>query len=240
LEEFETMWKRTTLTLLLLGSALVAATAEAQAPLGPVEQSVRLRLGSFRPEGDSRYWDDKALEFTGEASDFEDAIGGIDYQVALNPHFALLFSGSSYEGELRQSYLDFTDSRGDEISHRTTLEIASLTAGVVFHLTGRNAPFRPYIGGGGGLYSWRLEEDGRFIDRTPPPPTIFRADSVAEGDAFGYYGLVGFEVPVGRSWGFFAEGRWHKVDDELSDDFSTFGKIDLSGRDVSAGVSYRF
>lgn len=234
------MWKRTTLSVLLLGSALSTAAAEAQVPSGPLEQSVRLRLGSFRPEGDSRYWDDKALEFTGKASDFEDAIGGVDYQLALNPHVALLFSGSSYEGQLRQSYLDFTDSRGDEISHQATLEIASLTAGVVFHLTGRNAVIRPYLGAGGGLYAWRLEEDGRFIDRTPPPPTIFRADSVAEGEAYGYYGLAGFEVPIGRSWGFFAEGRWHKVDDELTDDFSDFGTIDLSGRDVSAGVSYRF
>lgn len=234
------MWKRTSLSVLLLGSALWATAAEAQAPSGPIEQSIRLRLGSFQPEGDSQYWDDKALEFTGSASDFEDAIGGVDYQVALNPHVALLFSGSSYEGQQRQSYLDFTDSRGDEISHRATLEIASLTAGVVFHLAGRNAVIRPYLGGGGGLYAWRLEEDGRFIDRTPPPPTIFRADSVAEGEAYGYYGLAGFEVPIGRSWGFFAEGRWHKVDDELTDDFEDFGKIDLSGRDVSAGVSFRF
>lgn len=234
------MLKRMTLPLFLLAVSATAAGAQPPPPAGPIEQSVRLRLGSFRPEGDSEYWNDKAAEFTGKASDFEDAIGGVDYQVALNPHLALLFSGSSYEGQLRQSYLDFTDARGEEISHRTTLEIASLTAGVVFHLTGRNAPFRPYVGGGGGLYAWRLEEDGRFIDRTPPPPTVFRADSVAEGQTFGYYGLVGFEVPIGRSWGFFAEGRWHQADDELSDDFSDFGKIDLSGRDISAGVSYRF
>jgi len=234
------MSQRTALPALLLGLSLVATAAQAQPPSGPIEQSVRLRLGSFRPEGDSQYWRDKAVDFNGKASDLEDAIGGIDYQVELNDHLGLLFSGSTYQGQADQSYRDFTDSRGGEVSHTTTLDIASLTGGVVFHLTGRNAAFRPYVGAGGGLYAWRLEEDGRFIDFTPPPPTIFRADSVAEGEAFGYYGLVGFDVPIGRSWGFFAEGRWHQVDDELGDDFATFGKIDLSGRDVSAGVSYRF
>ncbi len=234
------MSKHITLAIALLGTALVAANAQAQVPSGPIEQSVRLRLGSFRPEGNSQYWHDKAIQFNGKASDLEDAIGGIDYQLALNPHFALLFSGSSYRGQTDPSYRNFVDSRGGEVSHTATLEIASLTAGLVFHLAGPNAPIRPYLGGGGGVYAYRLEEDGRFIDFTPPPPTVFRADSVAEGNSFGYYWLAGFEVPVGRSWGFFAEGRWSKVDDELGDDFAGFGKIDLSGRDVSAGVSYRF
>ncbi len=232
------MWKRTTLTAVLLGSALAAA-AQAQ-PSGPIDQSIRFRLGSFRPEGDSQYWDEKARDFTGSASDLEDAIGGVDYLLELNDHFGLLFSGSAYEGRTDASYRDFVDPRGGEVSHRATLDIASLTAGLVFHLTGRNAAFRPYVGGGGGLYSYRLEEDGRFIDFNPPPPTIFRADSVAEGKASGYFWLAGFDVPIGRNWGFFAEGRWHQVDDELGDDFKDFGKIDLSGRDVSAGVSYRF
>src|SRR6185295_2744668 len=235
------MSKHVTFAVVLFGSALAAAAVQAQVPSGPIEQSVRLRLGSFRPEGDSQYWQDKEADFTGgKGSDLEDAIGGIDYHVELGDHLGLMFSGSTYQGQADPSYRDFTDSRGGEVSHTATLDIASLTAGLVFHLTGRNAAFRPYVGAGGGLYAWRLEEDGRFIDFTPPPPTIFRADSVAEGEAYGYYGLAGFEVPVGRSWSFFAEGRWHQVDDELGDDFATFGTIDLSGRDVSAGVSYRF
>ncbi len=229
-----------TLTLFFLGASLAVGAAQAQVPSGPIEQSVRFRVGSFRPAGDSQYWNDKERDFTGRAGDFEDALGGVDYQVAFTPHFALLVSGTAYEGELDQSYRGFSDPRGGPVTHRANLQIASLTAGVVFHLTGRNAPFRPYLGAGGGLYTWRLEEDGRFIDFSPPPPTVFRADSVAEGEAFGYFWLAGFEVPIGRSWGFFAEGRWHEVDDELGDDFAGFGKIDLSGRDVSAGVSYRF
>ncbi len=234
------MSKRTAISALLLGATLFTGAAEAQGPSGPIEQSVRLRLGTFKPAGDSQYWDDKARDFTGGAADFEDAIGGVDYQVEFTPHFGLLFSGSAYQGQLDQSYRGFSDPRGGSVGHTTTLEISSLTAGLVFHLAGRNAAFRPYLGAGGGLYSWRLEEDGRFIDFTPPPPTIFRANSVAEGDAYGYYGLAGFEVPIGRSWGFFAEGRWHEVDDELTDDFAGFGTLDLSGRDLSAGVTYRF
>ena len=36
----------------------------------------------------------------------------------------------------------------------------------------------------------------------------------------------------------FAEGRWTRVDDDLNKDFDGFGKIDLSGREIAAGVSW--
>jgi Outer membrane protein beta-barrel domain len=228
------MWQRTTLSLLLLGSLALPAVAA-----GP-QQSLRFHLGSFRPEGDSQYWQDKEDDFTRSADDFEDAIGGIDYRIDLGDHWGVLFSGSAFETSVDQSYRDFEDSRGLPVAHTTTLEVSSATVGVVFHFSGPGAAVRPYVGAGGGVYVWRLEEDGRFIDFTPPPPTIFRSTSVSEGEAFGRYLLAGIEVPISSRIGLFAEGRWHDVDDELDQDFEGFGTIDLSGRQASAGVSIRF
>ncbi|HXU44238.1 MAG TPA: outer membrane beta-barrel protein [Thermoanaerobaculia bacterium] len=233
------MSKRARISLLLLAAVASSAPVLAQGPAG-LDQAIRLRLGGFRPEGDSQYWTDKARDFTGSAADLEDTIGGVDYRYEFTPHWALLVSGSSYVGHDDPEYRSFTDSRGQPVRHRATLAIDSTTAGIVVYLTGPDAAFRPYVGAGGGMYSWRLEEDGRFIDFNPPPPTVFRADSRAEGTAFGNFWLAGFEVPIGWHWGFFAEGRWHQVEDDLNRDFADFGKIDLSGRDVSAGVTYRF
>jgi opacity protein-like surface antigen len=198
----------------------------------------RLRLGAFRPDGDSDYWNDKKLDFTGDVSDFEDASVGADYLLSLNRHVGVLFSGSYYQGNASQSYRDFVDNHGDRIRHDTTLDIGSLTAGLMLHLTGPDSPIIPYVGAGGGLYSWRLEESGDFIDFNTPHRDIFSANLKSDGVGFGYYVLAGLEAPITRRVSVFAEGRWTKVDDDLNGDFEGFGKLDLSGREVSAGISW--
>ncbi|HYH44278.1 MAG TPA: outer membrane beta-barrel protein [Thermoanaerobaculia bacterium] len=226
--------------ILTLGWCVAAAPAWAQGWYG-ADHNLRLRVGGFEPEGDSEYWRDKEADFTGEASDLQDVSVGLEYRVDLTRNFGLLFAGSLYEGETGQRYLDFEDEAGDDIRHITRLEIASATVGGVFHFAGPEAAIRPYVGAGGGIYSWRLEEDGDFIDFTPPPPVIFDALLESSGTAFGYYLQGGFEVPIGRRWAFFAEGRWQRVEDDLEDDFEDdFGKIDLSGSDLGAGLSVRF
>ncbi len=234
------------LILLLLAAALPAAAQPGRHGQrrgyrhDPPDHALRVRLGGFVPEGDSQYFEDKALDFTGEAEDLEDVSFGLDYRLEATPHLSLLFSGTIYEGQNDQHYIDFTDDRGDEIEHTTTLEISSLTVGAVVHLAGPEAAVRPYLGAGGGLYSYRLEESGDFIDFTPPPPEVFAGTFEARGETFGYYLLAGLEVPVGRSVAFFAEGRWQDAEDELEDDFEDFGDLDLSGRDVSVGITWRF
>jgi len=201
------------------------------------EGEFRLRLGAFRPEGDSQYWQDKELDFTGNAADLESASGGIDYLMGLNDHLSLQFSGSYFEGNTTQAYRDFEDNLGHRIRHDTTLGIGSATLGVIFHLTGPDAPVIPYIGAGGGAYFWRLEENGDFID-FDQNNEIFNARLKSDGTAFGGYWLVGLEAPISRSLSLFAEGRWTKVDDDLSGDFEGFGKLDLSGREVAAGLAW--
>ena len=53
------------------------------------------------------------------------------------------------------------------------------------------------------------------------------------------YLLAGLEAPITRNVSLFAEGRWTKVEDTLKDDFEGFGKLDLSGRQLTAGISWR-
>jgi opacity protein-like surface antigen len=236
--------KRLTIALVLLTFAAAAPAAAAYRPRHPYREppdnALRLRIGGFVPDGDSEYFQDKALDFSGDAKDLEDVSFGLDYRLEITPQFSLLFSGTLFEGQNDQHYLDFTDDRGNDIEHTTTLEIDSLTVGAVVHLLGPEAVVRPYLGAGGGLYSYRLEESGDFIDFNPPPPEIFNGTFKAQGETFGYYLLGGFEVPVSRNVAFFAEGRWQYAEDELQDDFEGFGDLDLGGRDLAAGITWRF
>ena len=199
----------------------------------------RLRVGAFEPDGNSDYWDGIRHDFTGSAtSDFQNPDFGLDYILPLNGPLSLMFSGSVYQGSSSNAYRNFADNFGNRIRHDTTLDIASLTAGLLVHLAPRNAPIQPYIGAGGGIYPWRLKESGDFIDRNTPNNVIFSADLKSDGTAFGYYGLVGLEVPISRRVNLFAEGRWTRVDDDLNKDFEGFGKLDLGGREVAAGISW--
>ncbi|HEX4963409.1 MAG TPA: outer membrane beta-barrel protein [Thermoanaerobaculia bacterium] len=199
----------------------------------------RIHVGSFRPDGSSTYWDGIRSDFTGsDPSDFENANFGLDYLLPIGRQVSLMFSGSVYEGNSSNAYRNFADNFGNRIRHDTTLDVASLTAGVVVNLTGRRSPVRPYVGAGVGLYPWRLKESGDFIDFHTANNAIFSADLRSDGTAFGYYGLVGLEVPVSRRVNLFAEGRWTKVDDNLNKDLEGLGKLDLSGREIAAGISW--
>lgn len=200
----------------------------------------RVHVGSFRPTGSSEYWSSIRNDFTGaDQSDFENPSFGIDYLLPVNDRMSVIFSGSWYEGTATNSYRNYLDNFNDRIRHDTTLDIGSATVGLFFHLLPRGAAIQPYVAVGGGAYPWRLEERGDFIDLGNPNLPVFRARLSSSSTAFGYYGLVGLEAPITRRVSIFAEGRWTKVDDNLKDDFEGFGKLDLSGREIAAGLSWR-
>ncbi|HVR97431.1 MAG TPA: hypothetical protein VMW27_12505 [Thermoanaerobaculia bacterium] len=224
-------------TLVLVGLLAAAAPAWAQQQ-GYYERdgAFRLRMGLFTPDGESEYWTGKELEFTGEAADLENIVVGTDYLLTLSPWTGVLFSGSFFEGDTTQSYIGFEDNFGDRIRHDTTLDLGTFTAAFVFQLAGEEVPIRPYLGFGGGLYVWRLEESGDFIDLDTLE--IFDATLESDGAVLGYFGVAGVEVPLGRSFSLLAEGRWHQAEDELSGDFEDFGTIDLSGLEITAGLSW--
>jgi opacity protein-like surface antigen len=204
------------------------------------QQVFRLQLGSFTPDGSSSYWQEKTIDFTGDADDFEDLAFGMEYLRILSDHFGILGSFSYYEGSTDQSYLDFVDQSGAEIIHRTRLEISDLTVGVLVNITQRDKPVVPYVGAGGGLYFWRLRESGDFIDFNAFDAPIFTDTFENDGTVFGWYYLAGLEVPLSPNWSVFGEARWQEADDGLDGDFQGLGDLDLSGRRLSIGMGWSF
>ena len=219
----------------------VAAPAAAQRPYrGITDSQFRVRLGQFEPRGDSAYWNEKFDVFTGSVDQFDDISIGGDYLLALGRRNGLMFSLDAYEGEDDQAYLDFVDEFGSPIVHTTRLEFVSATAAYVLSLTGRDAAVVPYVGVGGGIYDWELEESGDFIDFGVVPAEIF-TDSFRDGNTtLGWFWLAGVEVPIGPRWSVFAEARFADAEDELSGDFDELGDLDLGGRQIVGGASWRF
>jgi len=237
----ESMTKQLVRAAAVVALLALAAPAAAQRPYRSVaDNEFRIRVGQFEPRGDSAYWDDKFDFFTGSVDQFDDITIGGDYVLALGRRSSLMFSGDVYEGEDDQSYLGFVDEFGSPIVHTTRLQIASLTAAYVVSLTGRDATIVPYVGVGGGVYDWELEERGDFIDFGVVPNEIF-TDRFRDGNTtLGWFWLAGVELPVGPRWSVFAEGRWQRLDEELNGDFEGLGDLDLSGRSIFGGFSWRF
>lgn len=240
--------KRLIVALAVIGATLGSTAALAQghrhgrAVRGHVGENnvLRFQLARSTPRGEGDYWNDNRDTFTGSADDFEDLAFTLDYQRLVSNRFSVMLSGGFYEGSEDQAYLEFVDEFGDDIVHRTTLERAAFSIGLLVHPLGRDAVVSPYLGGGVAAYLWRLEEVGDFIDFRFDPPIIITDAFEDEGDAFGHYWIVGLEVPLSWSWAAFIEHRWLFADQELGEDFNGFGELDLSTREIGVGVSVSF
>lgn len=227
----------------LLTLSVTPLAAQYKGPYtGPTvaKNRVGFQIGLFSPDGDSAYWRDKELEFTGRSGDFEDFAFSFDYQRFLSERFALLATSTFYEGSADQSYLDWVDEAGGPVRHTTTLGIATFEIGIVFRFLSRDAPVIPYVAAAGGLYAWELEESGDFIDFSLLDPEIFTDTFSADGQTFGWSGILGLEIPLNRNWSVTIEARFRDADAELGDDFQGFGTLDLSGQTYLAGMSWGF
>lgn len=223
----------------LLTILIGAPLAEAQGNWQPGDfGSLRFRLGVFEPDGSSEYWDETFDVFTGSPGDLQDLSFGVDYLWRTSADAGLLFGTSFYGGSSTNAYRDYVDSAGFDIRHATSLDTWDLSAAYLVRLGGSRVA--PYLGVGGGLLYWNLEEAGDFIDFSSPDLEIFFARYRASGWTWEALGIAGVDIPVSFRWSFFAEGRYRVADDELGDDFAGFGTIDLSGWELAAGFSWNF
>jgi hypothetical protein len=227
------------LALVIAIVSLATVSAEAQGNWRPGDfGSWRFFMGIFEPEANSQFWDEYFMDFTGSPSSFQDLVFGTDYLWRTTRSGGLLFGASFYEGKSTLAYQDWVDADGQDISHTSSLGLSDLTAAYVLRF-GRNS-IRPYIGGGGGLLWWRFREEGYFIDFGAEDLPIFFGNYRADGLTWELVALAGLDFRLSHNWSFFFEGRYRWSEDELGDDFSGFGTIDLSGGQMVGGFSYNF
>ena len=197
----------------------------------------RLWLGGFRPDATGPYFNSVKRDFTFSNSDLDDVIFGADYILHITPNVGVIFSGSYYQGSGTQAYRDFTDQSGAAIRHDSALDISTFTAGVIFHFAPQYA-VDPYIGGGGGIYAYRLRESGDFVDFSQPTLPVFSDTLESNGTAFGYFILAGVDFRVTHTLSLFAEGRLSRANKNLTGDFQGAGKINLDGKQIAGGISW--
>jgi hypothetical protein len=239
--EVEMQMVRHIVIVAVLMVLLAPVAVEAQGRWQPGDTgSFRIFLGEFRPEGNSRYWDEKFEDWTGSVSDFNDFIFLGDYRMPMTRSSAALFGMSWYEGATTQSYRDWVDASGGEIYHRTTLRSYDFSAAWVFEVGGMRQQFTPYFGVGAGYVWWELVESGDFIDFTHPDLPVFTATYGSTASTWELFGIVGADIRLGHSFSLVVQGRWREASDELGGSMSGSGEIDLSGFDYELGFAFHF
>ena len=99
--------------------------------------------------------------------------------------------------------------------------------GFVYNFFKDGRALTPYIGGGGTYY---------MLDSTP--------DSKGRvGDEYGWYGVIGLELPIAKQWDIYLEGMWRDAKMTIrGDDLGLGGPVDvgvnLNGPQANLGIAF--
>jgi hypothetical protein len=217
--------KRTALTFLAIWLSSMALAA----------QSYNLKIGLFQPSLSSDLWRINMDNLIFKKSDMSNTYYAFEYEFFLNRYSSLSLELGSYNRNLYSEYRDYEYDDGTPIYQNIALRITPLELTYKLYPIGHRRMFIPYLGVGGGMYFWRYEQWGEFID--------FETGDVNEGNAvtrtisIGFNARAGIVLRLQRSLGIAIEGKYQYLRGRLSDYFEGFNQLDLSGLTATIGLN---
>jgi len=235
--------------LALAGALILPAGLRAQEGFMFRQPAVQLslRFGQALPRASGAVYDDMRDRLTLDTGDFAAEAFAADIMVRTTPGLdvggGFQWSQSAAESEFR----DFVYENDDPIQQTTRLRRAALSALVRVYPLGRGESlaqfawvpkrFTPFVGGGAGVLWYRLRQNGDFVNETNFD--IFSSVYESNGSALAGQLLAGADYWVTPAIALTAEGRYTMASDEPGGDFE-YSNVDLSGLQLTAGLSFRF
>lgn len=241
-----------TTTALCLALAL-PATAIAQDTgkgflFGAPSGSVTLRGGWASATANSDLFRFTTQNLTLNRRDFSSLEGGIDLAIAVRRSTQILLSADVSGMNKQSEFRNFIDNNDAPIQQSTSFHRVPLTIAVKQYLTspgqtiGRFAwiPSRAalFVGAGGGIEYYRFLQRGDFVDFNTMD--VFSDTFTSEGNTGTAIGFAGFDYTLAPRWAITTEERYSYARARLSNDFSGFQRLDLSGFSTSIGFTVRF
>lgn len=238
----------TLLTVLTFVPVVQAQDDEPDFLFGAPRGAVSVRGGYTIVSADSDIYDFISEELIVEPSDFNAFVFGLDVALAVHSRLDILtgfeFTRTKVDSELRE----FVEDNGAPITQSTELRTVPVTGSVKFYVTPRGRDIsrfsyvpskaRAYVGAGGGLIWYKLEQIGDFVDLADL--TIFPGEFISSAWGTETHVFAGLDVQPGPRWYLSFEGRYVWADADVSGDFVGFDPIDLNGLRITAGVSLFF
>jgi hypothetical protein len=199
-------------------------------------QSINLKLGLFIPSLNSDLWEINQENLAFSQDEMMEIYYGIEYEFFLGKYFSFTFEGNHYSKNIYTQYSDFTYEDNSPILQNFSLRISGLEIGFKLYPIGHRQTFFPFIGAGGGIYAWKYEQWGDFIDFVED--TVI-TDSYAYSKSYspGVFAKAGVVFRFRRSFGISIETRYLYLKGNLSSLFEGFESLDLSGISFNMGLN---
>lgn len=210
--------------------------------------SLGVRLGYAMPKADGRIFDFVTDSLTLSRGDFNTASWGLVLGVRATDRLDVAVNLDLDRSTTQSEFRYWVDTNELPIEQETTFFRRSFSVSAKQYLTapGRAvsrfawvpAAVAPYVGAGLGVMWYSFEQNGDWVDSQTLD--IFTDDLRASGSTPLGQLFAGADVSVGPRFVLSGEARyaWSRAD--LGGDYSGFGKIDLGGFAVTAGLSVRF
>ncbi|MCK4835214.1 MAG: outer membrane beta-barrel protein [Candidatus Aminicenantes bacterium] len=201
-------------------------------------QILQLKVGLFQPSLDSDLWEINMENLALGKQDMLELFYGAEYEFFINNILSLSLEGGLYQKTIYSQYRDWEYEDGTPIYQNLSLRITSLEVNVKLYPIGYKKLIFPFVGAGVGIYGWRYEQWGDFIN--------FEDLTVQEGYAetstytAGFNGKAGIGFRFGPFFGLFLEAKYQYLKGQLSSFFEGFGKLDLSGFKYNLGFCFFF
>ena len=189
-------------------------------------------------------------QLTIDTRDFNSPAVAVDVGFAASPRMEVLVGFEFSDARTTSEYRDFVDNNRQPITQETELREANVSGSVRIALVPRGrsvsrlawVPRRatPYVGAGGGLLWYRLEQRGDFIDVFAQRRAVFSDTLTSQGWTPSAHAFGGVDVRLYRRLFAAVEGRYLWASAPLERSFDGFDPIDLAGFRLTAGINVLF
>jgi len=245
--------------LALAGALILPAAAQAQEGFRFREPAMQLslRFGAAMPRASGALYNDMRQRLTLGTGDFRAENLGADvlFRVAPVLDLGVGFDYSQSTADSEYRHYTFDDPQESPIRQVTKLRRIPFNALVRVYPGGRGESvaryawvpraFTPYVGAGLGVLWYRLEQEGHFVNEQTFDIFINQYDS--RGTTLAGQVLAGADYWVSPAIAITAEGRYTFASDDPGVDYGRtiynpagYSSIDLSGVQLTAGLSFRF
>jgi hypothetical protein len=239
----------------LLAAAFLALPVAARAQdtgngflFGPPAGSFALRGGWALATAGSDLFGFTTNELTLRKRDFSSPEGAADLAFRIHPQTDLIFSVSVSGVKKGSEFRNFIDNNNLPIQQTTKFSRIPMTVGLKHYLTatGRSIgkfawiPSRvtPYLGAAAGVMYYRFNQDGDFVDFNTSK--VFHSTFGSDGWAPTGNINGGADFSLSPMFALTADARYVLSRGKLSQDFSGFNNLDLSGFSTTVGFAVRF
>ena len=220
--------------------------------------SIGFRTGYTIPKMGSNLFDQSRTDFTLNRWDFAGPYVGGDLAVRVSERWDVSLTGGWARGNGPSEYRDLIEcsvvanpcpaQNQLPIEQETTFETASGAIGGRYYFSDRGrsvgrfawVPSRisPFVGGGVGMMWYDFQQRGDFVDFQTYD--IYGDDLQTSGSGASVYGSAGVDISIGRQFYLTGEARYNLASAGVRDSYSLYDRMDLSGLQLTTGISLRW